>query len=248
MKKILILLLLSLCLIESRRILLGKNKKIRNKKKKGGTQSNSYSYGYDQQVHSTTSCSSSSSKCDCSNRAYEVKIGSEDRGFESNYMGPYQLTYAKGNAEVYCYDYLVTRVKGRGNECSKKSLLSVIIGINTRKAECSKISCKKYRKMIYSAECDCGHSSGSCGKATKCCTTSVAEESRNKILGVKFQFKKAINKNNDAQKVTICLKNIDEIDYRAGLIAYYMTDTGGFACDEYDIPKFCDGMSLYNHA
>ena len=238
--KILLILLLNLLflssVIDSRRILLGGGKKNRSKKK-GGTQSKNYKYGYDSQKHSTTACSSSSTKCNCDNRAYEVKIGSENNGFESYYSGPYQLGSYYGPGEVYCYEYLVTRVKGRYNQCAQKSLQSVIIGINTRKASCNQISCKKYRRMIYSANCECGSNYG----CNSCCSVSVASESRLNVLGVKFSFKKEINKNNDAQAVTICVNNIYELDYGKGLIAYYMTDTGGFACDEYDIPKFCDG-------
>ena len=196
----------------------------------------------DSRSHSTTKCSSSSSKCTCENRPYEVKIGSDSRGFEDYYAGPYQLTSQHGyygNEEIYCYDYLVARVEGKYSTCSSASLDYIVIGINSNTAECSKIECSTYQQMLYSYNCDCGCSSG---KSSDCCTVSVTRDSRLSLIGIKIEFERPIDKNNDEQEVTICLRNIDELVSSEGLVSYYMTDTNAFACDSYDIPNFCDGM------
>lgn len=212
-----------------------------SKRSKGG--SSSYKRSKDSKTHSTTKCSSSSSKCTCSNRPYEVKIGSDSRGFEDSYSGPYQLNANNnnyyGNEEIYCYDYMVARVENKYSTCSSASLDYVIIGINQNTAACQKIECSTYQKMLYSYNCDCGCSSG---RSSDCCSVTVTRDYKMGLIGIKITFERPIDKNNDEQAVTICLRNIDELSSSTGLISYYMKDTNAFACDSYDIPNFCDGL------
>ena len=179
----------------------------------------------------TMSCGSAGTRCTCEDRAYEVILGRDEDGQDDLYTGPF---LKDGTDDVYCYHYIVARTEDATDTCTDETLDSLIIGVNPQ--QCGDITCSQFRNMVHSAGCECDAGSN-------CCEYEYEQDDSMSIQGIKFTFSTPIE-SEDADEMIfyICTNGIYGVDYNGGFVAYYSVGTYAYACDNYDVPAFCNGL------